>query len=185
MGDWDWCVHTTDTMYNTVTNEKHGAAQGAQWSVVIYMGRKSKKDRQCAYIYTYTAKTNTAFKVTFRCCCSVTQSCLTLQSYGLQHARPPCPSPTPGAYSDSCPLSQWCHPAISSSVVPFSSCLQTFPASGSFLVSLFTSGGKSIEASASPSVFPISFQDFFSFRIDWLDLLVVQGTLKCLLQHYN
>ena len=99
--------------------------------------------------------------LTIHCCCSVTQSCLTLQSYGLQHARPPCPSPTPGAYSDSCPLSQWWHPAISSSVVPFSSCLQTFPASGSFLVSLFTSGGKSIEASASASIFPISFQDFF------------------------
>ena len=59
-----------------------------------------------------------------------------LQPHGLQHARPPCPSPTPGVYSDSCPLSRWCHPTISSSVVPFSSCLQSFPASGSFPVSL-------------------------------------------------
>ena len=60
-----------------------------------------------------------------------------LQPHGLQHARPPCPSPTPGVYSDSCPLSRWCHPAISSSVIPFSSCLQSFPASGSFPMSQF------------------------------------------------
>ena len=66
---------------------------------------------------------------------SVTQSCLTLQPHGLQHARPPCPSPAPGAYSNSCPLSRWCHPTISSSVVPFSSCLQSFLASGSFQMS--------------------------------------------------
>ena len=73
---------------------------------------------------------------------------------GLQHARLPCPSPTPGACSNSCPLSQWCHPTISSSVVPFSSCLQSFPASGSFPVSqFFISGGQSIGVSASTSVF--------------------------------
>ena len=69
-----------------------------------------------------------------------------LWSHGLQHARPPCPSPTPRALSDSCPSRQWCHPTISSSVIPFSSRLQSFPASGSFLVSqFFTSGGQSIE----------------------------------------
>ena len=68
---------------------------------------------------------------------SVTQSCLTLQPYGLQHVRIPCISPTPGVYSNSCPLSRWCHPTISSSVVPFSSCLQSFPASGSFQMSQF------------------------------------------------
>ena len=68
-----------------------------------------------------------------------------LRPHGLQHARPLCPSPTPGVYSNSCPLSQWCHPAISSSVVPFSSCLQSFPASGSFQMhQLFASGGQSI-----------------------------------------
>ena len=66
---------------------------------------------------------------------SLAQSCLTLQPHGLQHARPPCPSPAPGAYSNSCPLSRWCHPTISSSVVPFSSCLQSFLASGSFQMS--------------------------------------------------
>ena len=78
-----------------------------------------------------------------------------LQPHGPQHTRPPCPSPTPGIYPSSCPLSRWCHPTISSSVVPFSSCLQSFPASGSFQMSqLFTSGGQSIVVSASTSVLP-------------------------------
>ena len=78
-----------------------------------------------------------------------------------QHARPPSPSPTPGVYSNSCPLSQWCHPAISSSVVPFSSCPQALPASGSFQVSqLFTWGGQSIGVSASASVLPMNTQDW-------------------------
>ena len=73
-----------------------------------------------------------------------------LQPHGLQHSRPPCPSPTPWVYSNSCPLSQWCHPTISSSVIPFSSCLQSFPESGSFqMIQLFASGGQSIRVSAS------------------------------------
>ena len=85
-----------------------------------------------------------------------------LRLHGLQHARPPCPSPTPGVYTNSCPLSWWCHPTISSSVVPFSSCLQSFPASGSFQMNqLFTSGGQSIGASASTSVLPMNIQDWF------------------------
>ena len=76
---------------------------------------------------------------------SVAQLCPTLQSHGLQHARPPCPSSTPGDFSNSSPLSWWCHPTISSSVIPFSSCPQSFPASGSFPMSqLFASGGQSI-----------------------------------------
>ena len=80
--------------------------------------------------------------------CSVMSD--SLQPHGLQHARPPCPSPSPGAYSNSCPSSRWCHPTISSSVVPFSSCPQSFPASGSFPVSqFFASGGQRIGASAS------------------------------------
>ena len=87
------------------------------------------------------------------CSCSVAQPCLTLWPHGLQHARLPCASPTPRACSNSCPLSRWCHPTISSSVIPFS-CLQSFPASGSFQMSqLFASGGQSIGASA--SVLPI------------------------------
>ena len=103
-----------------------------------------------------------------------------LQPYG----RLPYPSPSPGACSNSCPLSQWCHPTISSSVIPFS-CLQSFPASGSFPMSqFFASGDQSIEASASASVLPMNI-GLISFRIDWLDLLAVQGTLKILLQHHS
>ena len=84
-----------------------------------------------------------------------------LRPHELQHARPPCPSPTPGVYSNSCPLSQRCHPTISSSVVPFSSCPQSFPASGSFPMSqLFSSGGQSIGVSASTSVLPMNTQDW-------------------------
>ena len=91
---------------------------------------------------------------------SVAQSCLTLRPHEPQHARPPCPSPTPGVHPNPCPLSQWCHPAISSSVVPFS-CPQSFPASGSFPLSqLFTSGGQSIGVSASTSVLPVNTQDW-------------------------
>ena len=85
---------------------------------------------------------------------------------GLQHARPPCPSPTPGVYSISCPPSQWCHPTISSSVVPFSSHLQSFWASGSFPMSqFFASAGQSIRASASESVLQVNIQDWFPLEL--------------------
>ena len=112
--------------------------------------------------------------------CSVVSN--SLWRHELQHTRPPCPSPTPGVHSNSCPSSQWCHPTVSSSVVPFSCCLQSFPGSGSFPISqLFPSGGQSIGSSASVSEYPW----LTSFRIDWFDLLVVQGTLKSLLQHHS
>ena len=96
-----------------------------------------------------------------------------LQPHGLQHARPPCPSPTPGAYSNSCPSSWWCHPPISSSVIPFSSCLQSFPALGSFQMSpFFTSGGQNIGVSASASVLPMNIQDWFPLGwTGWISLL--------------
>ena len=91
----------------------------------------------------------------------VTQSCPTLRPHKLQHARPPCPSPTPGVHPNTCPLSQWCHPTTSSSVVPFSSSLQSFSASGSFPVSqFFASGGQRIGVSASASVLPMNIQDW-------------------------
>ena len=95
-----------------------------------------------------------------------------LRPLGLQHTRLPCPSPTSKACSNSCPLSRWCHPAISSSVVPFSSCLQSFPASGSFPVSqFFTSGGQSIGVSASASVLPVNSQGWFpSGLTGWISL---------------
>ena len=91
--------------------------------------------------------------------CSVVSN--TLWPHWPQHTSPPCPSPTSGVYSNSCPLSQWCHPTISSSVVPFSSCLQSFPASGSMQMSqLFAWGGQSTGASASASVLPMNIQDW-------------------------
>ena len=102
-----------------------------------------------------------------------------LWSYGLQHARLPCPSPTPRAYSNSCPWSRWCHPAILSSVIPFSSCPQSLPASGSFHMSVFCIKWSNYWS------FSISPSGLISFRMDWLHLLAVQGTLKSLFQHHS
>ena len=103
--------------------------------------------------------------------CSVLSDCL--WPNGLQHARPPYPSPTPGVYSNSCPLSRWCHSTISSSLTPFSSHLQSFSASGSFLMSqFFASGGQSIGVSASASVLPMNIQDWFPLGwTGWISLL--------------
>ena len=108
-----------------------------------------------------------------------------LWPHGLQNARPPCLSPDPGVYPSSCPLSRWCHPTISSSVVPFSSCLQSFPASR------FSS--ESVLCIRWPKYWSFSFNinpsnehsGLISFRIDWLDLFAVQGTLKSLLEHHS
>ena len=97
-----------------------------------------------------------------------------LWPHGLQHARLPCPLPNPGVYSNSCPLSWWCHPAISSSVVPFSSHLQSFSASGSFQMSqFFASGGQSNEVSASASVLPVNIQDWFP--LGWTRWIFLQS----------
>ena len=95
-----------------------------------------------------------------------------LWRHGLQHASPPCPSPTPRVYSNSRPLSWWCHPTISASVIPFSSHLLSFPALWSFQMSpLFASGGQSMGASASASVLPINIQDWFPLRLTgWISL---------------
>ena len=99
-----------------------------------------------------------------------------LRPHGLQHARPPCPSLSPRGCSNSCPLSWRCHPTISSSVTPFSSCLQSFPASGSFLMSrLFTSGGQRIGVSASASVLPMNSQDWFPLGLAGLISLQSKG----------
>ena len=104
----------------------------------------------------------------------------------LQHARPPCPSPTPGIYQNSSPLSQWCHPTISSSVIPFSSCPQSLPAPESFqMTHLFASGGQSIGISASTSVLPMSTQDQSPLRwTGWISLQS-KGLSKSLLQHHS
>ena len=110
-----------------------------------------------------------------------------LWPHGLKHARLPCPSPTPRACSDSCPLDRWCHPTISFSVVPFSSCLQSCPASGSFPMSQFSAlGGQSIGWNSSFSISPSNeYSELISFTIDWFYLLAVQGTLKTLLQYHS
>ena len=97
-----------------------------------------------------------------------------LRPHGLQHTRLPCPSPTPRVHSNSCSLSQWYHPIISSPVIPFSSCFQSFPASGSFPMSqLFASGGQSIGVSALSSVLPVNIQDWFPLRLT--DLISLQS----------
>ena len=107
------------------------------------------------------------------CSCSAAQSCLTL-TLGRQHASPPCPSPTPGVHPNSCPSSRWCHPAISFSVVPFSSCPQSLPASRSFPMSqLFAWGGQSIGVSASTSVLPMNTQDWSP--LGWTGWIALQS----------
>ena len=109
-----------------------------------------------------------------------------LRPHRLQHTRPPCPIPTPRACSNSCPLSWWCHPTISPSVILFSSCLQSFLASGSFQISqFFASGDQSIGVSASASVLPMNIQDWFPLGwTDWISWLS-KGTFQSVLQHHS
>ena len=108
-----------------------------------------------------------------------------LRPRGLQHTRLPCPSPTPTVYPNSCPLSWWCHATISCSVVPFSSCPQSFPATGSFQMSqLFVSGGQSIGVSASTSDLPMKTQDWSA--LGWTGWISLQSKgLSSLLQHHS
>ena len=109
-----------------------------------------------------------------------------LRPHELQHTRPPCPSPTPGVYPNSCPSSRWCHPALSSSVILFSSCPQSLPASGSFLMSqLFTWSGQSTGVSVLASVLPMNTQDWSP--LEWTGWVSLQskGLLKSLLQHHS
>ena len=114
-------------------------------------------------------KIDTALSVHFT---SVAQLSDSLQPHGTYHARPPCPSPSPRVYPNSCPLSRWCHPTISSSVIPFSSCTQSFTASGSFQIcQFFASGGQSIGISASTSALPVNTQDWSPLGwTDWISL---------------
>ena len=121
-------------------------------------------------IHTFFWNFSFCFGVSVQFSCSVVSH--SLQPHGLQHTRPPCPSPTPGVYSNSCPSSRWYYPTISFSVIPFSSCFQSFPASGSFQLSqLFASGSQSIGVSASTSVLPMNIQDWFSLGwTDWISL---------------
>ena len=116
--------------------------------------------------------------------CSVVSD--SLQPHEPQHARPPCPSPTPRVHPNSCPLSRWCHPTISSSVIPFSFCPQRFPTSGSFQMSqIFASGGQNTGVAASTSVLPMNTQEWSPLGwTGWISLQL-QGTLKSLLQHHS
>ena len=152
-GIWDLSSLTRDWAHIPLT---------VRWSLNCWNTREGSS----SYFYFWLMKSNWSFKnklhhqkfTSVQFSCSVL--CDSLRPHGLQHARPPCPSPTPGAYSNSCPLSWWCHPTISSSVIPFSSCPQSFPASGSFPMNqLFISGGQSIGVSASASVLPMNIQD--------------------------
>ena len=120
----------------------------------------------CVHLYTYICVNTYQYQFSH----SVMSD--SLQPHGVQHARPPCPSPTPRVYSNSCPLSQWRHPTISPSVVPFSSHLRSFPASGSFPMSqFFTTGSQSIWVSASASVLPTNIQDWFPLGwTGWISL---------------
>ena len=108
-----------------------------------------------------------------------------LRPHESQHARPPCPSSSPGVHSNSRPLSRWCHPAISSSVVPFSSCPQSLPASESFPMSQLRMRWPKYWSFSFSIILSKEHPGLISFRMDWLDLLAVQGTLKSLLQHHS
>ena len=123
-----------------------------------------------------TLSTITVFKITSYLSSQFSHSVLSdsLRPHGLQQDRLPCPLPTPGAYSNPCPLSRWCHPTISSSVIPFSSCLQSFPASGSFpMCQFFASGGQSIGVLASTSVLPMIIQG--RFPLGWTGWFSLQS----------
>ena len=145
------------------------------WSLPIHEHRIALhylKYLQVCWLFNLHVSTSVFISVQF----SHSVVCDSLQSHGLQHTRLPCPSPTPRAYSNSCPSSWWCHPNILFSVTPFSSCLQSFSASGSFLMSqFFASGGKSIGVSTSASVLPMNTQDWFPLGWTGWILLLFKG----------
>ena len=136
------------------------------------ISRNNKPEVSHSLFSNYTNNTSYSSQNSMVQLSSVAQLCPTLWPHGLQHDRLPCPSPTLTVHSNSCPLNQWCHPAISSSVIPFSSCLQSSPASGSFQRSqFFASGGQSIGVSASASVLPMNMQDWFPLGwTGWISL---------------
>ena len=154
--DWLWeAVFQARVCHGLVTGWKRISRHEAEWerNKVYQSGRAVRPAGQLKGELTLSRGPSVQFSHSV-----VSDS---FRPHGLQHSRPPCPSSTPRVYSNSCPLSRWCHPTISSSVVPFSSHLQSFPASGSFQMSqLFTSGGQSIGVSVSASVPPMNTQDW-------------------------
>ena len=178
MGTHKSAKRKREELSNAMASMRKAAAK-KDWALPLcenkpfQINKKKKKERRNTIFI--LKKTTVHFS-------SIAQSCPTLQPHGLQHARLPCPSPTPESCSNLSPLSQWCHPTISSSVIPFSSHLQSFPASESFPLSqLFASGGQSFWASASASVLPMNVQDWFSF---WLTGLISLQS-KNPLWHFN
>ena len=161
--------------------------RGAWWASVHRAPKSQTKRSNLACTHVIIIMSQFSHSVMFNC----------LWPYGLQHARLPCPSPTPRPCSNSCPMSQWYHPTISFSVIPFSSCLQSFPASGSFPMSQFFTSkyyqSTSHQSTSLPKYWSFSFSirpsneysGLISFRTDWLDLCAVQGTLKSLIQHHS
>ena len=163
---------------NTILNVQHSYLLFKK-RILLYLKGNCKSQKGSLY-FSSSIVLSIIHSVQFSC--SVVSD--SLWPYGLQHARPPCPSPTSGVYANSCPLSRWCHPSISSSVVPFSSHPQSFPASGSFQMSqLLASGGQSIGVSASTSALPVNIQDWFP--LGWTGWISSKGLLKSLLQHHS
>ena len=157
-------------------------AEEREWSKEVIGQVEKKKRCKCFCVSWVCTWSGIAWSLLLFSCQEVSNS---LGLNELQHARLPCPSLAPWVCSNSCPLSQWCHPTILSSVAPFSSCSQSFLASGSFPVNqLFASGGQrtGASASASASLLLMNIQGWY-FRIDWFDLLNVQGTLASILRH--
>jgi len=163
-----WGGHDNPLLYSCLENP----TERGTWKAIVHGVAKSLRrlsDWTYRHIYIYTHRYIYIPVSQFSC----TVVCNFLWPHGLQHTRPPCPSPTYEVYPKSCPLSRWCHPTISSSIVPFSH-LQSFPTSGSFQMSqFFASGGQSIGVSSSESVLPMNIQDWFPFR--WTGLITLQS----------
>ena len=174
--------HAQTWSHVLISTENHPGSQRSNWSYIMG-NEKLKNEQNASYCYW---KARELFQDVRGLLLSGSVMSDFLRPPELQHARPSCPSPSPGACSYSCPLSWWWQPMISSSVVPFSSCLQSFPALGSFLRSQFLHIRWPKYWSFTFSISPSNeYSGLVFFRIDWLDLLAVQGTLKSLLQHHS
>ena len=176
MGQVIFCFITSSERGGSRKNEANLAKRIPRWISVmgyVFTSRQSTKwtEEECKD-RSFKRQTDLEHppKTSVQFSCSVVSN--SLRPHGLQHTRLLCPPPTPRAYSNSCPLSQWCHPTISSSVIPFSFCLQSFPASGSFQMNqFFSSGGQNIGVSASALVLPMNIQDWFPLGLTgWISL---------------
>ena len=178
MSDGEW--HQNRGIRSELETQEAVERKGADWWF-LSLGQAKTKFLEASFREEVWASAGAGLVAGFRVLgvgvqfSSVAQSCLTLcPSHGLQQARLPCPSPTLGVYPNPCPSSRWCHSTISSSVVPFSSCLHSFPASGSFPMSqYFASGGQCIRVSASVSVLPMNTQD--SSPLGWTGWISLQS----------